>query len=129
MDKPQLYPMADPIARINVMASHEGEALNWHFDRAEFTTTVLLQAPRAGGVSEYRSGLRSDSDPNHEGVGRLLAGEDENVQTVALAPGTLNVFRGKNTARLGVRPVHGAGVAHNVVLHGLWIRVPSSTAG
>ena len=96
--KPRLYPMADQLARINVMGYHEGEALNWHFDRAEFTTTVLLQAPRAGGVFQYRSGLRTDSDPNHEGVGRLLAGEDENVQMLALAPGTLNVFRGKNTA-------------------------------
>lgn len=98
MGKPRLFAMADPLARINVMAYHEGEALNWHFDQAEFTTTVLLQAPRAGGVFEYRSGLRTDSDPNHEGVGRLLAGEDENVRTLSLTPGTLNVFRGRNTA-------------------------------
>ena len=98
MGKPRLFAMADPLARINVMAYHQGEALNWHFDRAEFTTTVLLQAPRAGGVFEYRSELRTDSDPNHEGVGRLLAGEDEDVQTLVLAPGTLNVFRGRNTA-------------------------------
>ena len=98
MGKPLLHPMADLLARINVMAYHEGEALNWHFDRAEFTTTVLLQAPRAGAVFAYRSGLRADSDPNHEGVGRLLAGEHENVQTLVLAPGTLNVFTGKNTA-------------------------------
>ena len=59
---------------------------------------MLLQAPRAGGAFQYRSALRTGSDPNHEGVGRLLAGEDENVRTLALAPGTLNVFRGKNTA-------------------------------
>ena len=36
MDKPQLYPMADPLGRLNVMAYREGERLNWHFDRAEF---------------------------------------------------------------------------------------------
>ena len=28
MGKPRLYPMADPLARINVMAYHEGEGLN-----------------------------------------------------------------------------------------------------
>ena len=106
MGKPRLYPMADPLARINVMAYHEGEQLNWHFDRAEFTTTVLLEAPRAGGEFQYRSALRSESDPNYEGVARLLAGQDEHVQTLPLEPGTLNVFKGKDTAHR-VTPVEG----------------------
>ncbi len=106
MDKARLYPMADPLARINVMAYGAGEQLNWHFDRAEFTTTCLLQAPLAGGVFRYRSDLRSDTDPNYDGVGRLLAGEDEFVRSLPLAPGTLNVFKGKNTAHR-VTPVEG----------------------
>ena len=106
MDKSRLYPMADPLARINVMAYHAGEALNWHFDRSEFTTTCLLQAPAAGGEFQYRSGLRSDADPNFEGVCRLLAGEDDRVRTLPLAPGTLNVFKGRNTAHR-VTPVEG----------------------
>ena len=106
MSKPRLYRMADPLARINVMAYHAGEELNWHFDRSEFTTTCLLQAPLAGGQFQYRSGLRSDADPNYEGVGRLLSGDDEHVQTLPLAPGTLNVFKGRNTAHR-VTPVDG----------------------
>ena len=106
MNKPRLYRMADPLARINVMAYHAGEELNWHFDRSEFTTTCLLQAPLSGGWFQYRSGLRSDADPNYEGVGRLLAGDDDQVQTLPLAPGTLNVFKGRNTAHR-VTPVDG----------------------
>ena len=106
MDKPRLYRMTDALARINVMAYHAGDALNWHFDRSEFTTTCLLQAPLAGGDFQYRRGLRSDADPNYEGVGRLLAGEDDRVQTLSPAPGTLNVFKGKNTAHQ-VSPVKG----------------------
>ena len=106
MEKPRLYPMADPLGRLNVMAYRAGERLNWHFDRAEFTITVLLQAPLGGGDFQYRSGLRSDADPNYDGVGRLLAGRDERVQTLPLAPGTLNVFKGKNTAHR-VTPVEG----------------------
>ena len=98
MNKPRLYPMADPLARINVMSYYEGEMLNWHFDRSEFTTTLLLQAPRSGGAFQYRSGLRSDIDPNYEGVGRLLAGDDSDIVSHALVPGTLNIFRGRNTA-------------------------------
>ena len=97
-DKPRLYPMADPLARINVMAYRAGDELNWHFDRSEFTTTCLLQAPLSGGEFQYRSGLRSASDPNYDGVGRLLSGDDDRVRTLPLAPGTLNVFKGRNTA-------------------------------
>ncbi len=98
MEKPALFAMADPLARVNVMAYRDGEALNWHFDRSEFTTTLLLQAPEAGGAFQYRSELRSDGDPNYDGVARLLAGEDSEVRTLPLTPGTLNVFKGKNTA-------------------------------
>ena len=55
---------------------------------------------------QYRSGLRSDTDPNYEGVGRLLAGQDGFVKSLPLSPGTLNVFKGKNTAHR-VTPVEG----------------------
>lgn len=98
MSKPVLYVMEDPLARVNVMTYMHGETLNWHFDRSEFTTTLLVQAPDAGGKFQYRSGLRSDDDPNYEGVARLLADEDEQARSIRLTAGTLNVFRGKNTA-------------------------------
>jgi hypothetical protein len=84
----------------------EGEALNWHFDRSEFTTTLLLQSPREGGAFEYSTGLRSDDDPNYDGVARMLSGEGGNVQSIVAEAGTLNVFRGKNTAHR-VTPVVG----------------------
>lgn len=106
MEKPALHVMEDPLARVNVMTYHKGEALNWHFDRSEFTTTILLQAPEAGGLFEYRSDLRSEADPNYEGVARMLAGEDPEVNRVKLTAGALNVFRGRNTAHR-VTPVQG----------------------
>jgi predicted 2-oxoglutarate/Fe(II)-dependent dioxygenase YbiX len=83
---------------LNVMAYRDGESLNWHFDRSEFTTTILLQAPDEGGDFVYRSDLRTDTDPNYDGVAKLLEGKDESVKTLKLSAGTLNVFRGKNTA-------------------------------
>ena len=51
----------------------------------------------------------TETDPNHGGVARLLAGEDDQVRQLTLTPGTLNVFRGRNTAHrvtraLGARP-------------------------
>jgi hypothetical protein len=106
MEKPALHVMEDPLAAVNAMAYGAGQGLNWHFDRAEFTTTLLLQAPRSGGLFEYRSNLRSDGDPNFDGVARLLRGEDPELRSLQLEPGTLNVFRGRYTAHR-VTPVVG----------------------
>ncbi|RUX05891.1 2OG-Fe(II) oxygenase [Mesorhizobium sp. M8A.F.Ca.ET.208.01.1.1] len=98
MGKARLHVMQDPLARANVMAYRAGEALNWHFDRSEFTTTLLLQQAELGGDLEYRTDLRSDEDPNYDGVARLLEGRDPEARVLRMKPGTLNVFRGKNTA-------------------------------
>ncbi len=98
MQKPALYPMADPLACANVMAYYEGEGLNWHFDRSEFTTTLLLQAPDAGGDFQYHHALRSADDPNYDGIARLLRDEDPEVATLKLGAGDLNVFKGVDTA-------------------------------
>lgn len=105
MEKPALHVMEDPLARVNVMAYGEAQALNWHFDRSEFTTTLLLQAPEQGGDFEYDQDLRSDDDPNYDCVADLLAGR-RTPSRLVLEPGTLNVFKGKNTAHR-VTPVAG----------------------
>jgi len=105
MHKPKLYPMDDPLACANVLGYYEGEGLNWHFDRSEFTTTLLLQSPRQGGDFQYRRDLRSDQDPNYEGIARLLRDQDPQLKTLKLGAGDLNVFKGKNTAHRVTRPV------------------------
>ena len=107
MGKDALYTMRDPLARINVMAYRDGQGLSWHFDRSEFTTTLLLQAPEAGAEFTYRTGLRTETDSNYDGVGRLMAGQDDEVERLELSPGTLNVFKGKDTAHC-VTPTRGA---------------------
>jgi hypothetical protein len=106
MEKSALFPMDDKLARFNLMAYFEGEALNWHFDRSEFTITLLMQKPVSGGAFEYRSNLRSADDPNYNGVAQLLSGNDPEMQSMSVEPGTLNVFKGVNTAHR-VTPVEG----------------------
>jgi hypothetical protein len=86
MQKPALYPMAD-------------------FDRSEFTTTLLLQAPIEGGDFQYRQALRSATDPNYDGIARLMRGEDPEVATLKLGAGDLNVFKGVDTAHRVTPPV------------------------
>ena len=59
MKKEALFVMDDPLARFNIMAYYGNEGLNWHFDRSEFTTILLLQSPLAGAGIQYRPNLRS----------------------------------------------------------------------
>jgi hypothetical protein len=106
MEQPELHTMADPLARLNVMTYCAGQGLGWHFDRSPFTTTLLLQAPTEGGMFEYRTALRSEDDPNYDGVGRLLAGQDEQLRSMPVRAGTLNLFKGRNTIHR-VTPVSG----------------------
>lgn len=95
---PSLHVMDDHLAAVNVMSYRDGEALNWHFDRAGFTTTLLLQRPQAGGVFEFRRDLRTDDDPHYDDVAALIGGRDALVQQRNLDPGTLTVFAGRHTA-------------------------------
>jgi hypothetical protein len=104
---PRLYVMDDPLARINILEYRPGEALNWHFDRSRYTTTLLIQAAEEDGEFQYCSNLRSDDDPNYEGVGKLLRGEDPGIRVNPLEAGTLNIFAGKNTLHR-VSTVRGA---------------------
>ncbi len=106
MGKQALHCMADAIGRVNVQSSREGEALNWHFDQSEFTTTILLQASEAGGELEFRKDLRTPDDPNYAGVASVLRGDDAGVRRLPLKPGALNVFRGIDTLHR-VMPVRG----------------------
>lgn len=101
-----LYRMADPLARLNVMGYASGDILGWHFDRAKYTVTALLQEAVSGGVFQYRRNLRTDDDPNYAGVARLLAGRDDEIETLPVPAGTLNVFAGRYAAH-SITPVAG----------------------
>lgn len=98
MEIEKLHLMDDELARLNILSYRPGEALNWHFDRSEFTITLLLQRAEQDGVFEYRRELRTTDDPNYEGVGKMIAGNDPEVISVDIEPGSLNVFHGQNTA-------------------------------
>ena len=54
-----VHALADELASVDVVSYRDGEALNWHFDRAPFTTTLLLQQPvsiRSSNVTTRRRG-------------------------------------------------------------------------
>ena len=75
---------SDPLARTNVMAYRAGEALNWHFDRSEFTTTLLLQEGGARAATSSTAPISARmTNPNYEGVARVLEGRDPDARTCA----------------------------------------------
>jgi len=106
LGKPALYRMADPMAGLNVMTYDRGDQLDWHFDRAEFAVTVLLQAADSGGEFQYRKDLRSDADPNYDGIRQVLFGGDPAVKSVTGTPGTMSLFAGHGSMHR-VAPVTG----------------------
>ncbi len=102
----QLYLPADPLAALNIMIMDAGDGLGWHYDRADFVTSLLLQPSAAGGVFEYVPHLRRPEDENYVGLGRLLADEPENVIAQPGEAGMLMLFAGYYSIHR-VTPVQG----------------------
>ncbi len=103
-----LYPYGDPLSSINIHYANAGQELGWHFDNSKFAITLLIQKPEAGGHFEYIKDLR-DADAgemNFDGVGELLDGR-LSPQRLTMEPGTLVLFRGRNSIHR-VSPTEGA---------------------
>ena len=112
----KLYAYADGLSSINVHYASEGEELGWHFDNSSFAITLLLQAPEAGGSFEYIKDLRDSEagEMNFEGVKSLLDGITK-PEVLKVEPGTLVLFRGKNSIHR-VTPTRGNKTRMLVVL-------------
>ncbi|MEL6994782.1 MAG: 2OG-Fe(II) oxygenase [Pseudomonadota bacterium] len=94
----ELHPYADPLSSINIHYAKRGQELGWHFDISSFAITLLIAKPDAGSRFEYVKDLR-DADAgemNYDGVGALLDGRIQ-PKILSMAPGTLVLFRGRNS--------------------------------
>ena len=93
-----VYPYEDPLSSINIHYASEGQELGWHFDNSSFAITLLLEKPQGGGEFQYVRDLR-DADRgemNFDGVADILDGRAP-INTLDIAPGTLVLFRGRNS--------------------------------
>lgn len=111
-----LYPYADPLSSINIHYAPEGKELGWHFDNSEFAITLLLQAPEGGGEYQYIKDLRDAEarEMNFSGVEAALDGTRP-ATTLPIDPGTLVLFRGRNSLHR-VTPTVGSRTRMLVVL-------------
>jgi hypothetical protein len=108
----RFFRYADPLADLIVNTADEGAGFPWHFDTNNFTVTLALQMPEAGGAFEYAPNIRAGSE-NFEEVGRVLDGRSDAVRSLALEPGDLQLFRGRYSLHRvaplkGTRPRHVA---------------------
>jgi len=104
LKKDRLYRYADPMGALNLAVMGEGERLHWHYDQTDFVTSIALRP--AGGDFEYVPLIRSATQENYPRVQRLLEGSAEGVVRVAMHPGTLLLFEGRNSIHR-VTPISG----------------------
>ena len=98
LDEPAIHQYADPLSSINPHYASEGQELGWHFDNSSFAITLLIQKPQNGGVFEYVRDVRDADagDMNFEIARQILDGQLP-VQSLAINPGALVLFRGRNS--------------------------------
>ncbi len=104
--KPAIHPYVDALSPLNIGISRPGEMLAWHFDSSDFATTLLLQTAEAGGEFEYIPHTRDEADPAYGPVGKLLDGDNSDVEILNMDAGTLVLFQGRHSIHR-VNPVKG----------------------
>jgi len=107
----RLYRYADPFGALNLAVMGEGDELQWHFDQTDFVVSLAIQAADGGGDFEVYPKIRSSDDENYPGVAAALGGDRTGVVTLAMNPGTLLIFEGRNSLHR-VSPVGGPILRH-----------------
>ena len=112
----ELHEYADPLSSINLHYAGEGQELGWHYDNSSFAITLMIQNPEDGGIFEYVKDVRDadGGEMNYELSGKVLDGDIE-PQQLTMDPGTLVLFRGKNSMHR-VTPARGNRTRMLVVL-------------
>lgn len=115
LEKPVLYRSADPLDALQITLFKPGEELGWHYDRSEFSVTVMYQKAEKGGEFEYVPALRTKQDECYDEVKKVLHGDRSRIKIQSSEPGTLAFFHG-NCAMHRVTPVEGETPRINSVL-------------
>lgn len=96
---PVLYMNEDPYQPANIICYGDGDRSTWHFDRGnEFTVTLMLQEPEAGGVFEIAPEIWPDDETDPAELREvLLERGGDRVKRVDRVPGSLVIFRGDHS--------------------------------
>lgn len=106
MQAEHFYRYADPLADLIVNQATAGNGFPWHFDTNNFTVTLAIQNAEQGGEFEYAPNIRRDGE-NFEAVQAVLEERCEQVKTLVLEPGDLQLFKGRYSLHR-VAPLKGS---------------------
>jgi hypothetical protein len=115
LGKDVLYPSADPLDALEIAVFADGDELGWHFDRSEFSVTVMYQQSDEGGEFEYFPGLRSETSESYQSVQKVLQGDLDGMVRLPSGRGSLAIFRGQHALHR-VTPIAGNTPRINSVL-------------
>jgi hypothetical protein len=106
LDRGPIHRYADPFGALNLAVMGRGDQLQWHFDQTDFVVSLAIQSAAAGGEFEVAPRLRSAADERYAVVAEVLGGDRSAVETLAMTPGTLLIFEGRNSLHR-VSPIGG----------------------
>ncbi len=115
LQKPRLYPYADPLGALNLAVMTDGDELAWHFDQTDFVVSLALVPAGRGGDFEYAPRLRGPDDERYDAVAGVLAGDTTPVRHLTMTPGTLLLFEGRYSLHR-VTPIEGDPDRHVALL-------------
>ncbi len=94
----EIFPYSDKLSSINYNYYNKDDSLEWHFDNADFATTLLVKTPEKGGNYEYFPNIRytKDGQEDYETVGKILNSKLA-PETEKMAAGDLMIFRGNKS--------------------------------
>jgi hypothetical protein len=95
LERNPFYRFADPLGACSVNVFRPGMGHGWHFDEAEFTTSLMLQTAEKGGDFEFVPFLRPRRGEDFEAVRQVLDGDEGKVRRLPFEPGTLSMFHGR----------------------------------
>jgi hypothetical protein len=111
LNRGPLFHYADPCGALNLAVMAEGDELQWHYDQTDFVVSLAIQDAETGGDFEMVPKLRSADDEQYDRVQSVFNGDHTEVVTLAMTPGTLLVFEGRNSLHR-VSPIKGATLRH-----------------
>jgi len=111
LNRGPLFHYADPCGALNLAVMAEGDELQWHYDQTDFVVSLAIQDAETGGDFEMVPKLRSADDEQYDRVKQVFDGDHSEVVTLAMTPGTLLVFEGRNSLHR-VSPIKGATLRH-----------------
>ena len=104
--KNKFFRYADPLADAIVNVSSEGNGFPWHFDTNNYTVTLAIQNAAEGGEFEYAPMIRQ-KDENFTEVSKVLKNQSEQIKSIVLQPGDLQLFKGRYSLHR-VAPLKGS---------------------